>query len=71
MLIESVVDEVRKREAGMAAIDVTVVTPLSKELPLEVKSLPNGDGDLIEYHPTLPGKYAFNVVYGGEAIPGN
>ena len=59
---------VRKREAGMAAIDVTVVTPTSKELPLEVKS--NGDGDWIEYHPTIPGKYSFNVVYGGEAIPG-
>ena len=59
---------VRKREAGMAAIDVTVVTPTSKELPLEVKS--NGDGDWIEYHPTIPGKYSFNVIYGGEAIPG-
>lgn len=54
----------------MASIDVTVVTPLSKELPLEVKPLPNGEGDLIEYHPTLPGKYSFNVIYGGEAIPG-
>ena len=52
----------------MAAIDVTVVTPTSKELPLEVKS--NGDGDWIEYHPTIPGKYSFNVIYGGEAIPG-
>lgn len=70
MLTETVLHEVRKREAGMASIDVTVVTPTSKELPLEVKSLPNGEGDVIEYHPTLPGKYCFNVIYGGEAIPG-
>jgi filamin len=62
---------VRKREAGMTAIDVTVVTPTSKELPLEVKSLQNGEGDLVEYHPTLPGKYSFNVICGGEAIPGS
>jgi filamin len=55
----------------MTAIDVTVVTPTSKELPLEVKSLQNGEGDLVEYHPTLPGKYSFNVICGGEAIPGS
>ncbi|XP_046654649.1 filamin-C-like isoform X2 [Daphnia pulicaria] len=63
--------QIRKREAGMTAIDVTVVTPTSKELPLEVKSLQNGEGDLVEYHPTLPGKYSFNVICGGEAIPGS
>jgi hypothetical protein len=55
----------------MTAIDVTVVTPTSKELPLEVKSLPNDEGDLVEYHPTCPGKYSFNVICGGEAIPGS
>ncbi|XP_059352458.1 filamin-B-like isoform X4 [Daphnia carinata] len=63
--------QIRKREAGLTSIDVTVVTPTSKELPLEVKSLPNGEGDLVEYHPTLPGKYCFNVICGGEAIPGS
>ena len=62
---------VRKREAGVTAIDVTVVTPTSKELPLEVKSLQNGEGDLIEYNPTFPGKYSFNVICGGEPIPGS
>lgn len=25
----------------------------------------------MEYHPTLPGKYCFNVICGGEAIPGS
>ena len=61
---------VRKKDAGLASVDVTVVNPLGKELPLEVKSLPNDDGDLVEFYPTLPGKYRFNVLFGGEAIPG-
>ena len=52
-------------------MDVTVTTPLARELPLEVKSLPNGEGDLVEFYPTLPGKYRFNVLYGGEEIPGS
>jgi hypothetical protein len=52
-------------------VDVTVTTPLARELPLEVKSLPNGEGDLVEFYPTLPGKYRFNVLYGGEEIPGS
>lgn len=54
----------------MASSDVTVVTPQLKELPLEIKPLPNNEGDVIEYHPTFPGKYLFNILYGGEAIPG-
>lgn len=62
---------VRKRDAGLAAVDVTVTTPLSKELPLEVKSLPNGEGDMVEFFPTVPGKYRFNVLYGGDEIPGS
>lgn len=62
---------VRKRDAGLASIDVTVTTPLSKELPLEVKSLPNGEGDFVEFFPTLPGKYRFNVLFGGDEIPGS
>jgi len=49
---------------------VTVVNPLGKELPLEVKSLPSGDGDMVEFYPTLPGKHRFNVLFGGESIPG-
>lgn len=61
---------VRKKDAGLAAVDVTVVNPLGKELPLEVKTLPNSDGDMVEFYPTLPGKYRFNVLFGGEAIPG-
>ena len=61
---------VKRRDAGLASVDVTVVNPLGKELPLEVKSLPNHEGDLVEFYPTLPGKYRFNVLYGGEVIPG-
>lgn len=35
-----------------------------------MRPLPNGEGDVVEYYPMLPGKYRFNVLYGGEAIPG-
>jgi len=68
---ESISFQIRKKDAGLASVDVTVVNPLGKELPLEVKSLPNDDGDLVEFYPTLPGKYRFNVLFGGEAIPGS
>ena len=50
---------------------MTVTTPVSKELPLEVKSLPNGEGDLVEFYPTIVGKHRFNVLFGGDEIPGS
>ena len=62
---------VKKRDAGYASVDVTVTTPLAKELPLEVKASPNSDGDCVEFYPTSSGKYRFNILYGGEAIPGS
>jgi filamin len=62
---------VQRREAGFAELDVTVTSPLGQDLPLEVKSCGNEkDCDLIEFCPSLPGNYRFNITYGGEEIPG-
>lgn len=44
---------------------------MGREFPLEVKSLPSGDGDFVEFYPTLAGKYRFNVSYGGQQVPGS
>ena len=60
---------VQKRDAGLASIDVTVATP-AKDIPLEVKALPNNEGDLVEFYPTVSGKYRFSILYGEVPIPG-
>lgn len=58
-----------RKDAGFAELDVTVRSPLGQDLPLIVKSLTQ-DSDLIELCPSLPGKYSFNITYGGQPIPG-
>ena len=64
---------VRRKEAGVASLDVTVTTPLSRELPLEVKTgVAPGTlepVDTVDFQPTLPGKYRFNICYGGHEVP--
>ncbi|KAK9504384.1 hypothetical protein O3M35_010726 [Rhynocoris fuscipes] len=57
-----------RKDAGFAELDVTVRSPLGQDLPLVVKSLTQ-DSDLIELCPSLPGKYSFNITYGGQPIP--
>jgi filamin len=65
---------VKKRDAGLASIDVTVATPFKDQwnppIPLEVKALPNDEGDLVEFYPTVSGKYRFSVLFGEIPIPG-
>lgn len=53
-------------------MDVTVTSPLGQDLPLEVKSWQEEkDIDLIEFCPSVPGNYKFNITYGGEEVPGS
>ncbi|EEC09954.1 conserved hypothetical protein [Ixodes scapularis] len=59
-----------RRDAGYSELDVTVTSPLGRHLPIEVKGTPDGDGELIEFTPTVPGKYRIAITYGGIEVPG-
>lgn len=49
-----------------------VTSPLGQDLPLKVNASPDDkDCDLIEFVPSLPGHYRFNITYGGEEVPGS
>lgn len=61
---------VNRKDAGFAELDVTVTSPLGKHLPIEVRSTSDGYGEIIEFIPTVPGKYKIAITYGGEEIPG-
>lgn len=61
---------VNRRDAGYAELDVTVTSPLGRHLPIEVKGTSDGEGELIEFTPTVPGKYKIAITYGGIEVPG-
>ncbi|KAH9369761.1 hypothetical protein HPB48_007728 [Haemaphysalis longicornis] len=60
-----------RRDAGYSELDVTVTSPLGRHLPIEVKGTADGDGELIEFTPTVPGKYRIAITYGGIEVPGS
>lgn len=60
---------VNRKNAGYAELDVTVTSPLGRHLPIEVKGMSNGEGELIEFVPTVPGKYKIAITYGNVEIP--
>ncbi|XP_049948482.1 filamin-A [Schistocerca serialis cubense] len=69
---EKIAFKLVRKDAGFAELDVTVTSPLGQDLPLEVKSWPEEkDTDLIEFCPSVPGSYRFNIKYGGEEVPGS
>ncbi|XP_068086528.1 filamin-A isoform X1 [Anabrus simplex] len=67
---EKIAFKLLRRDAGFAELDVTVTSPLGQDLPLEVKSWADDkDTDLIEFCPSVPGNYRFNITYGGSQVP--
>lgn len=56
-----------RKDAGFAELDVTATSPLGRHLPIEVMA--SGEGELIEFVPTVPGKYKISILYGGTEIP--
>ena len=65
----SVCGPVSRQSAGLAELDVTVTSPLGKNLPIDVTAT-NEDGEAIEFLPTVPGRYKLAITYGGEEVPG-
>lgn len=57
---------VDKSEAGVADMDVQVITPSGRSLPLEVKSTQTNE--IVEWQPEAPGQYKIEVNYGGEEV---
>ena len=60
-----------RKDAGYAELDVTVTSPLGRHLPIEVKGTTDGEGELIEFIPSVPGKYKIAITYGGIEVPGS
>ncbi|KAG7158756.1 Filamin-A-like 5 [Homarus americanus] len=58
-----------KSEAGIADLEVQIVTPSGMLTPLEVKSGPAGEA--VEWIPDAPGQYRVTFLYGGEEVPGS
>ncbi|XP_028967084.1 filamin-C [Galendromus occidentalis] len=66
---ENISIALNRRDAGYAELDVTVTSPLGRNLPIEVKGSP--DGEVIEFTPSVAGKYRIAINYGGIAVPGS
>ncbi|GIY41276.1 filamin-A [Caerostris darwini] len=68
---ENISFTLNRKDAGYAELDVTVTSPLGRHLPIEVKGISDGEGELIEFTPTVPGKYKIAITYGSIEVPGS
>ncbi|GBN87324.1 Filamin-A [Araneus ventricosus] len=68
---ENISFTLNRKDAGYAELDVTVTSPLGRHLPIEVKGTSDGEGELIEFTPTVPGKYKIAITYGSIEVPGS
>lgn len=62
---------VNRKHAGYADLEVTATSPLGRHLPIEVKGTDDGEGELIEFVPSVAGKYKIAINFGGVEIPGS
>lgn len=68
---EKIIFSLTRKDAGYAELDVTVTSPLGRHLPIEVIGTADGEGELIEFIPTVVGKYKIAITFGGIEIPGS
>jgi len=68
---EPVQFQLDRKDAGFAELNVVAVSPLGQDLPIDVKGVPGGEGDLIEFTPGVVGRYKLELTYGGETVPGS
>ena len=62
--------QVDRTRAGIAELDVTVISPVGDALPIDIKSLNGENGvELVEFRPDVAGLYKFVILYGGQQIP--
>ena len=60
-----------RKNAGYAELNVVAISPLGQDLPIEVAGVPGGEGDLIEFSPSVAGRYKLSLTYGWEEVPGS
>lgn len=61
-----------RRNAGYGELDVTITSPVGKNLPIDVRSMDNKDqGEVISFTPTVPGKYKISITFSGYEVPGS
>ena len=68
---EPVQFSLERKHAGYAELNVVAISPLGQDLPIEISGVPGGEGDLIEFKPSVAGRYKLSLTYGGEEIPGS
>merc|ERR1719192_2819950 len=68
---EPVQFKLERKNAGYAELNVVAISPLGQDLPIEVAGVPGGEGDLIEFSPSVAGRYKLSLTYGGEEVPGS
>lgn len=68
---EKISFRINRRDAGYAELDVTVTSPLGKNLPIDVRSSPDGECEIIEFLPSVPGRYKIAITYGGDEVAGS
>jgi len=67
---ERIAVNLSRQHAGLAELDVTVTSPLGKNLPIDVTATTE-DGEAIEFVPAVPGRYKLAILYGGQEVPGS
>ena len=60
-----------RKNAGYAELNVVDISLLGQDLPIEVAGVPGGEGDLIEFSPSVAGRYKLSLTYGWEEVPGS
>ena len=68
---EPVQFSLERKQAGYAELNVVAISPLGQDLPIEISGVPGGEGDLIEFKPSVAGRYKLSLTYGGEEILGS
>ena len=60
-----------RRNAGYAELNVVAISPSGQDLPIEVAGVPGGEEDLIEFRPSVAGRYKLILTHGGQEVPGS
>lgn len=61
--------KINRQDAGQGELEVSVVSPVRQELPIDVTSLEGELGELISFMPPVAGKYKLSILFGGFEVP--
>lgn len=58
---------VLRKNAGLADFTVNCLGPDNEEVPVDLKTF-NDDIEIVQIHPTVPGDFIFNILYGKDHV---